>query len=80
MATQDFILSTWDENPIDLANVHLSANNKNDLNQLLKEFKYISILNGYKLPVDNKLLLFGNTGCGKTTTAKAIARALRSAK
>jgi SpoVK/Ycf46/Vps4 family AAA+-type ATPase len=77
MATQDFILSTWDENPIDLANVHLSTNNKNDLNQLLKEFKYISILNGYKLPVDNKLLLFGHTGCGKTTTAKAIARALK---
>jgi SpoVK/Ycf46/Vps4 family AAA+-type ATPase len=77
MATQDLILSSWDENPIDLADVHLSDKNKNDLNQLLKEFKYISILNGYKLPVDNKLLLFGHTGCGKTTTAKAIARALK---
>lgn len=77
MAVQDFILSAWDENPIDLASIHLSDSNKKDLDQLLKEFKHISILNSYNLPVANKLLLFGHTGCGKTTTAKAIARALK---
>lgn len=77
MAVQDFILSAWDENPIDLTSIHLSDSNKKDLDQLLKEFKHISILNSYNLPVANKLLLFGHTGCGKTTTAKAIARALK---
>lgn len=77
MAVQDFILSAWDENPIDLASIHLSDSNKKNLDQLLKEFKHISILNSYNLPVANKLLLFGHTGCGKTTTAKAIARTLK---
>ncbi|WP_452601338.1 AAA family ATPase [Pontimicrobium sp. MEBiC06410] len=61
---------------IPLENIHFSEENKRALNQLLKEFKYIEALKEYNLPVDNKLLLFGHTGCGKTTTAKAIAKAL----
>jgi len=61
---------------ITLEQIHFSENNKRALNQLLKEFKHIEALKKYNLPVDNKLLLFGHTGCGKTTTAKAIARAL----
>lgn len=76
MALHDIILNSRDENTIELNNIHLSTNNKVSLNQLLKEFKYINVLNEYKLPVDNKLLLFGHTGCGKTTTAKAVAKLL----
>ena len=41
--------------------------------QLVKEHRYIEELNKYNLPVNNKILLHGFSGCGKTTTAKAIA-------
>jgi SpoVK/Ycf46/Vps4 family AAA+-type ATPase len=75
MALSDFILNS-NETTIGLNEIHLSEANKNDLNQLLKEFKHLAVLNQYKLPVDNKIFLFGHTGCGKTTTAKAIAQAL----
>ena len=75
MAISDFILNS-NETTIGLDEIHLSEGNKIALNQLLKEFKHLEVLNQYKLPVDNKIFLFGHTGCGKTTTAKAIARAL----
>jgi len=75
MAISDFILNS-NETTIGLDEIHLSEANKNALKQLLKEFKHLEVLNQYKLPVDNKIFLFGHTGCGKTTTAKAIARAL----
>jgi SpoVK/Ycf46/Vps4 family AAA+-type ATPase len=76
MAINDLILNSRNETTIKLSDIHLSANNTTILNQLLKEFKYVSILNEYNLSIDNKLLLFGHTGCGKTTTAKAIAQVL----
>ncbi|TDQ23814.1 AAA family ATPase [Tenacibaculum caenipelagi] len=75
MAIHDFVLQSR-ETTIELHEIHLSSKNKNALNQLLKEFKHVAVLNHYKLPIDNKLLLFGHTGCGKTTTAKAIAKTL----
>lgn len=75
MALSDFIL-TSNETALELDDMHLSEENKAALKQLLKEFKHIQILNQYQLPVDNKVFLFGHTGCGKTTTAKAIAKAL----
>lgn len=75
MALSDFILNS-NENSISLDEIHLSKTNKDALNQLLKEFRHLDVLNKYKLPVDNKIFLFGHTGCGKTTTAKAIAQAL----
>ncbi|MCZ4317947.1 ATP-binding protein [Aequorivita viscosa] len=75
MALSDFIIISK-EATISLDEMHLSNANKNALNQLLKEFKHLEILNQYKLPVANKIFLFGHTGCGKTTTAKAIAQAL----
>ncbi|MDE1208401.1 AAA family ATPase [Tenacibaculum larymnensis] len=75
MAIHNLILQTK-ETTIELDKVHLSNENKNTLQQLLKEFKHVAVLNQYKLPVDNKILLFGHTGCGKTTTARAIAKKL----
>lgn len=75
MAIYDLIVNVKGEN-LELNNIHLSKTNKLELEQLLKEFKYLKTLERYKLPVDNKLLLFGHTGCGKTTTAKAIAKQL----
>ncbi|MGQ3676749.1 AAA family ATPase [Tenacibaculum discolor] len=75
MAIHNLILQTK-EITIELDEVHLSNENKNTLQQLLKEFKHVAVLNQYKLPVDNKILLFGHTGCGKTTTARAIAKKL----
>lgn len=75
MAISDFILNSK-EPTISLDEIHLSEENKNALQQLLKEFKHLAILNQYQLPVDNKVFLAGHTGCGKTTTAKAIAKAL----
>jgi SpoVK/Ycf46/Vps4 family AAA+-type ATPase len=75
MAIHDLIINANGE-VLELDNIHLSKMNTLKLQQLLKEFKYIKTLQDYKLPVDNKLLLFGYTGCGKTTTAKAIAKRL----
>lgn len=46
------------------------------LQQFLREYEHLEILNKYALPVVNKLLLFGKSGCGKTMTAKAISNKL----
>ncbi|WP_435262741.1 AAA family ATPase [Tenacibaculum sp. nBUS_03] len=72
----NLILKSRDTSLIELKDIHFSEKNKNLLKQLLKEFKYINTFREYELPVDNKILLFGYTGCGKTTTAKAIAHKL----
>ena len=61
---------------IPLEAIHFSVANKLALDEFLKEFGHGEVLRSYNLPVDNKLLLHGHTGCGKTATAYAIASRL----
>lgn len=59
-----------------LDEIHLKKENREKINQLIEEFTYIEAFKKFKIPVDNKILLHGHTGCGKTATANAIAKAL----
>lgn len=65
-----------DREKIDLDDIRLSQENRQHLQQLLKENLYADKLQEYNLPVNNKLMLHGPSGCGKTSTAKAIAQKL----
>jgi SpoVK/Ycf46/Vps4 family AAA+-type ATPase len=69
-------LTVNDTEKIALADLLFSEENKIALAQTIKEHQYIEELKKYNLKVDNKILLYGHSGCGKTTTAKAIATAL----
>lgn len=71
-----FDLIINDKEVVSLDDVFLNENNQHNIQQLIKEHKYVDELTKYGLPVNNKILLQGNSGCGKTTTAKAIANAL----
>lgn len=74
MNIYDLIIN--DKEVVTLADVFLSSDNQKSIGQLIKEHKFVNELHKYGLPVNNKILLYGNSGCGKTTTAKAIASAL----
>lgn len=65
-----------DKEIVSLDDVFLNQYNQKSIQQLIKENKYVAELTQYGLPVNNKILLQGNSGCGKTTTAKAIANAI----
>jgi len=69
-------LTVNDTEKIALADLLFSEENKAALNQTIKEHKYLEELKKYNLKIDNKILLHGHSGCGKTTTAKGIATAL----
>jgi len=58
---------------VSLADVYLTEENRFQIQQLLKERQYFDVLQDFGLPVNNKVLLTGSSGCGKTTTAKMIA-------
>lgn len=73
---QLFDLVITDKQDVDLNDLVFNAENKNTLQTLLQEYKYAEELSRYNLPINNKILLYGSSGCGKTTTAKAIAKAL----
>ncbi|WP_337966097.1 ATP-binding protein [uncultured Flavobacterium sp.] len=71
-----FELVLNDTEKVALNDLHFSQENKTTLLQTIKEHTYIEELKKYNLAVDNKILLHGHSGCGKTTTAKAIATSL----
>lgn len=71
-----FDLIINDKEQVSLNDIFLDEANRQKFVQLIKEHSYIDELHQYGLPVNNKILLHGNSGCGKTMSAKAIARAL----
>lgn len=71
-----FDLIINDKEQVSLNDIFLDETNQNSIEQLIKEHTYFDELNQYGLPVNNKILLYGSSGCGKTMTAKAIAQAL----
>ncbi|WP_209578953.1 AAA family ATPase [Sphingobacterium sp.] len=71
-----FDLVIADKEKIALETVFLQKESRQKLLQLIKEHRYIKELAQYGLPVSNKILLHGYSGCGKTTTAKALATSL----
>jgi len=73
---QLFDLVITDKQDVDLKDLVLDSENEKSILNLLKEYKYADELLKYNLPINNKILLYGSSGCGKTTTAKAIAKAL----
>ncbi|OXA86874.1 AAA family ATPase [Flavobacterium hercynium] len=69
-------LTVQDTEKIALSDLLFSDENLAALTQIIKEHRYLEELKKYNLNVDNKILLHGHSGCGKTSTAKAIAAAL----
>lgn len=59
-----------------ISEVHFSDENQKQLEQFFKEYKHRDAIGSYNIPLNNKILLYGHTGCGKTTTANAIAKEL----
>lgn len=65
-----------DKEIVRLEDIHLEEANRKLFIQLIREYQFAEELNRYNLPVNNKVLLHGASGCGKTMSAKAIAQAL----
>lgn len=74
MNISDLIITKSEQT--ELAHIFLNQENNDSIQQLIKEYTYSTELLQYGLHVNNKILLHGSSGCGKTTTAKAIAQTL----
>ncbi|MCG8183670.1 AAA family ATPase [Tenacibaculum piscium] len=75
MAYQKTTLKTKND-VLSLEELHLTKKTRSKIDQLIEEFSYIDALQKFNIPVDNKIILHGHTGCGKTATANAIGKAL----
>lgn len=62
--------------PVNLEDVFFDRELSVQISEFLEEYEHREILEKYELPVANKLFLYGQTGCGKTMTARAIANRL----
>jgi SpoVK/Ycf46/Vps4 family AAA+-type ATPase len=70
-------ISRADRNIIKFEEIHFSPQNKAILEQVFKEHRNIDALHQYGLTADHKILFYGASGCGKSTTARAIALQLK---
>lgn len=70
-------LFTPNKGKISIDDVVFTNTQQELMDNFFEEYKHEEILSSYNLPVTNKLLLYGDSGCGKTFTAKAIASKLK---
>lgn len=65
-----------DRNKVSFEDFIASSEIKSHLMAFLHEQQFKHLFDQYKIPVSNKLLLYGDSGTGKTMTAKVIANHL----
>lgn len=66
-----------DKSDVNLDEVVFDSNQQKLIDQLLREYEHLEILLRLDLPVSNKLMFYGASGCGKTMLAKALAKRLK---
>jgi len=68
MNVSNFIIE--DKEKVHWTDLHLDKNSRIALEQLLSEHSHIELLKQYELPVNNKVIFHGSSGCGKLQLQK----------